>query len=63
MCQTFSKFVGSKTTKHHYFMNHILMESVNISYESPQIEVLELQVEGVLCESTLEGVGENYGTW
>lgn len=35
------------------------------NYESPQIEVIEIEVEGVLCASTLESMSNNgsIGNW
>lgn len=32
-------------------------------YEMPLIEVKELLSEGILCESKMEGLDENYGYW
>lgn len=34
----------------------------NINYESPQIEVIEIEVEGVLCAS-LTGVRDGGSAW
>ncbi len=39
------------------------MNTIKTTYIEPGISIIDIQVEGILCQSEMESIQENPGTW